>query len=116
MFIHNLLSFFRRLSPASPSVTSPSPSVFRPSARHLQQASPAVPGDAVVSPPHCRPLLLASVRRAMRGVSPSTGRNYLTAARSLLCFAGAADLPLSAIDAALVRRYERSGVRAEAKG
>lgn len=107
MFIHNLLSFFRRLSPASPSVTSPSPSVFRPSARHLQQASPAVPGDAVVSPPRCRPLLLASVRRAMRGVSPSTGRNYLTAARSLLCFAGAADLPLSAIDATLVRRYER---------
>lgn len=56
-------------------------------------------------------MLLSAARLAARGVSPATGRNYLTAVRAFLLHAGVPDLPVAAVDAAAVRDFERRLLR-----
>ncbi|WP_315087576.1 phage integrase SAM-like domain-containing protein, partial [Bacteroides heparinolyticus] len=53
------------------------------------------------------PLLSCFVRVAACGLSRSTADNYRTAVRSFVRFNGGRDVPLSALDAETLRRYER---------
>ena len=53
------------------------------------------------------PLLSSFVHAAARGLSRSTADNYRTAVRSFVRFNGGRDVPLSALDAETLRRYER---------
>ena len=53
------------------------------------------------------PTLSSFVRVAARGLSRSTAENYRTAVRSFVRFNGGRDVPLSALDAETLRRYER---------
>ncbi|MGP1623665.1 phage integrase SAM-like domain-containing protein, partial [Bacteroides heparinolyticus] len=53
------------------------------------------------------PTLSCFVRVAAGGLSRSTAENYRTAVRSFVRFNGGRDVPLSALDAETLRRYER---------
>ncbi|RRD92884.1 recombinase [Bacteroides heparinolyticus] len=53
------------------------------------------------------PTLSVFTGAASRGVSRSTAENYRTAVRSFVRFNGGRDVPLSALDAETLRRYER---------
>ena len=53
------------------------------------------------------PTLSGFINVAMKGVSRSTAENYRTAVRSFVRFNGGRDVPLSALDAETLRRYER---------
>ncbi|MGI6794345.1 phage integrase SAM-like domain-containing protein, partial [Bacteroides sp. KG68] len=53
------------------------------------------------------PTLSSFVDTAARGVSSSTAGNYRTAVRSFVRFNSGRDVPLSALDAETLRRYER---------
>ncbi|MGP1536784.1 phage integrase SAM-like domain-containing protein, partial [Bacteroides heparinolyticus] len=53
------------------------------------------------------PLLSCFVRVAAGGLSRSTAENYRTAVRSFVRFNSGRDVPLSALDAETLRRYER---------
>ncbi|AVM58613.1 recombinase [Bacteroides heparinolyticus] len=53
------------------------------------------------------PTLSGFVRVAARGLSRSTADNYRTAVRSFVRFNSGRDVPLSALDAETLRRYER---------
>ena len=53
------------------------------------------------------PTLSVFTGAASRGVSRSTADNYRTAVRSFVRFNGGRDVPLSALDAETLRRYER---------
>ena len=53
------------------------------------------------------PMLSVCAEQAPRGVSRSTAENYRTAVRSFIRFCGNTDVPVSALNADTVRRYER---------
>uniref|UniRef100_UPI00359F6EAA phage integrase SAM-like domain-containing protein n=2 Tax=Prevotella heparinolytica TaxID=28113 RepID=UPI00359F6EAA len=53
------------------------------------------------------PTLSVFTGAASRGVSRSTAENYRTAVRSFVRFNSGRDVPLSALDAETLRRYER---------
>ncbi|MGI6794231.1 phage integrase SAM-like domain-containing protein, partial [Bacteroides sp. KG68] len=53
------------------------------------------------------PTLSGFVDAAARGVSRSTAGNYRTAVRSFVRFNSGRDVPLSALNAETLRRYER---------
>ena len=53
------------------------------------------------------PMLSVCAEQAPRGVSRSTAENYRTAVRSFIRFCGNTDVPVSALNADNVRRYER---------
>ncbi|WP_373721413.1 phage integrase SAM-like domain-containing protein, partial [Bacteroides heparinolyticus] len=53
------------------------------------------------------PTLSGFINVAMKGVSRSTADNYRTAVRSFVRFNSGRDVPLSALDAETLRRYER---------
>lgn len=78
---------------------------------HAASAKPQVESAqfadrATEQSPGVQELCLATVQNLGEAVSRSTRENYLTALRSLLCFADG-DLPVSSIDAILLQRYER---------